>query len=163
MADQAAVKKARSGEYGLKLSGADLSGADLRWANLKLADLNKANLSGADLSEANLEKANLGQADLRGVAMFGVDHDTYLPKMKAHAAIAQNESIEDIMLYIDFRNPAEAFSRLPPDKQAAKLYEIAALQKRWMFKGLGAYIDEVLAYGREGNVLALFAAFQSMS
>ncbi|MCF7847932.1 MAG: sulfatase-like hydrolase/transferase [Kiritimatiellales bacterium] len=67
------------------------------------------------------------------VGMFGVDHDTYLPKMNAHAAIALNQSIEDIMLYIDFRNPAEEFSQLPPDEQAAKLYEIAALQKKHDF------------------------------
>jgi len=65
--------------------------------------------------------------------MFGVDHETYLPKLNAYAAIARNESIEDILLYIDFRNPAEAFSRLPPDEQAAKLYQISALQKKHDF------------------------------
>ncbi|MCF7847931.1 MAG: hypothetical protein K9M45_03695 [Kiritimatiellales bacterium] len=63
------------------------------------------------------------------VGMFGVDQDTYLPKMSAYAAIAANESIEDILLYIDFRSPAEAFSQLPPDEQADKLYAIASLQE----------------------------------
>jgi uncharacterized protein YjbI with pentapeptide repeats len=48
MADQAAVKKAKSGEFGLELGG-------------------------ADLSEANLEKANLSEADLSGAVIFGVD------------------------------------------------------------------------------------------
>jgi len=67
------------------------------------------------------------------IGMFGVDHETFLPKMSAYHTIAQNASIEDILLYIDFRNPAEAFSRLPPDRQADKLYEIAALQKKYDF------------------------------
>lgn len=63
MADNVAVKRAKSGEK--DLAGADLSGADLRWLDLSGANLEGANLYGADLSGVNLKGANLSGADVR--------------------------------------------------------------------------------------------------
>jgi hypothetical protein len=77
---------------------------------------------------ANYIGGNRNSYGIVKVGMFGVDHDTYDAKMSAYDAIVANESIEDVLLYIDFRNPAEAFSTNHPDFQAAELYEIAAAQ-----------------------------------
>jgi uncharacterized protein YjbI with pentapeptide repeats len=63
MADEIALKRARSGEK--HLVGADLSGADLRWLDLSGANLEQANLYGADMSGVNLKDANLSGADVR--------------------------------------------------------------------------------------------------
>ncbi len=76
---------------------------------------------------------NTNSYDMITVGAFGVNHDDFLPSMSAFQKIAMNASIEDIVLYLDFKSPAFEFSMLPVDEQADKLIEIGKLQDVYGF------------------------------
>ncbi|WP_440874848.1 CBM96 family carbohydrate-binding protein [Thalassotalea sp. PLHSN55] len=76
---------------------------------------------------------NPNSYDIVTTGAFGVDPTTFLPKIAAHKALALNESIKDLILYLDFNSPAEEFSQLPSDEQADLFVEIGQQQDIYGF------------------------------
>ena len=58
-----------------------------------------------------------------------MDHTGFLPQMTAYNKIVTNESIRNVLLYMDFNAPISLFTNLTADAQCDKFVELAALQE----------------------------------
>ncbi len=84
--------RARGGDLGPELRGADLVGKDLSGADLRRASLRGASLIGARLRSADLRLADLTGADLRGADLAGARLETALFLTQAQADSAAGDA-----------------------------------------------------------------------